>query len=381
MRVAQLGLFIDTQIRPPNELLDEWHALTAIADSVASVGTAVSVIQASMIQGHVKRSGIDYDFIAPEKPDKRVTQSPAFCRLIEKLRPDVLHVHGLGFSREVIDLASRYPELPILLQDHADRPPRIWRRRVWQRAFLSVHGITFCALAQAEPFRRAGLLRTDISIFEIPESTSYFTPGDKKLARVQTGISGDPAILAVAHLNDNKDPLAVLDGVSAAAEEMPGLQLWWCFASAPRLSAVQAQIRKDPKLHGRVHLLGKVPHGDIEQLMRAADIFVLGSHSEGGSFSLIEALATGLIPVVTDIPSNRSLTGDGAIGELWARGNSVELARALVKVNAHRRSDARAEVLTHFRERLSREALGRQFTRAYLQLTDSHRSRRAGIEQ
>ena len=51
--------------------------------------------------------------------------------------------------------------------------------------------------------------------------------------------------------------------------------------------------------------------------MRAADLFVLGSHREGSGYSLIEALACGLPPIVTDIPSFRSLTGAGVVGALW----------------------------------------------------------------
>ena len=45
--------------------------------------------------------------------------------------------------------------------------------------------------------------------------------------------------------------------------------------------------------------------------MQAADLFVLGSHREGSGYSLIEALACGLPPVVTDIHAFRTLTGCG----------------------------------------------------------------------
>ena len=62
--------------------------------------------------------------------------------------------------------------------------------------------------------------------------------------------------------------------------------------------------------------------------MRAADLFVLGSHREGGSSALVEAMATGRTPVVTDIPSSRALTGNGAVGELWPCGDSRALGRS-----------------------------------------------------
>jgi glycosyltransferase involved in cell wall biosynthesis len=257
------------------------------------------------------------------------------------------------------------PHAPVLLQDHADRPPRFWRRRLWRRGVAAARAVSFCARAQAEPFHRAGLLPPDLEVFEIPESTSSFTPGDSRLARAETGISGTPAVLWVGHLDRNKDPLAVLTGVGAAAKELPGLQLWCCFASAPLLSDVQALISHDHNLRDRVHLLGPVQHQRVEQLMRAADLFVLGSHRESTSFALIEALATGLTPVVTDIPSLRMLTGNGEVGKLWPCGDGQALAAALLGASAELGSNTRARVRAHFDQHLSSAALGRGLVQAY----------------
>ena len=115
------------------------------------------------------------------------------------------------------------PSTPILLQDHADRVPRFWRRSAWRRGAAAASGMSFCARAQAEPFRRARLLPPNVEIFEIPELTSSFAPGDAAAARAATGLHGDPAILWVGHLDANKDPLTVLEGVSAAARDLAEL--------------------------------------------------------------------------------------------------------------------------------------------------------------
>ena len=61
---------------------------------------------------------------------------------------------------------------------------------------------------------------------------------------------------------------------------------------------------------GRVHLLGKVPHAGIETLMQAADLFVSASRAESCGFAALEAMACGAVPVLSDIPSFRALTGD-----------------------------------------------------------------------
>ena len=210
--------------------------------------------------------------------------------------------------------------------------------------------------------------RAKIRVFEIPASTSSFTPGDQAAARKTTGIYGDPAILWVGHLNANKDPLTVLDGVSKALRELPDLQLWCCYASAPLLSAVQARLKSDSALRDHVHLRGRVPHDEIEQFMRAADVFVLGSHREGCNFSVMESLATGLAPVVTDIASMQALTSAGRIGELWTCGDSDSCADALLRAAGRPAHETRIEARRYFDDHLSSRAIGRRFAEAYTAL-------------
>jgi glycosyltransferase involved in cell wall biosynthesis len=99
--------------------------------------------------------------------------------------------------------------------------------------------------------------------------------------------------------------------------------------------------------------------------MRAADIFVLGSHREGSGYSLIEALGCGLPPVVTDIPSFRALTGAGAVGSLWPCGDSQALSRALQALAARTGASVRAAVRAHFERELSFAALGTKLVTMY----------------
>ena len=100
--------------------------------------------------------------------------------------------------------------------------------------------------------------------------------------------------------------------------------------------------------------------------MRAADLFVLGSHREGSGYSLIEALACGLPPVVTDIPSFRALTGGGAVGMLWPCDDPQSLCdRIAVGQRGVVNSEMRAAVRAHFERELSFDSLGRKLAAMY----------------
>jgi glycosyltransferase involved in cell wall biosynthesis len=365
LHVVQISFFSDPEGRSPLKLLDAWPTLVDVAEAACRSGIRVSVVQASSHSERLVRQGVRYYFLPFGEGQRTYRENAALGELLGSLAPDVFHVHGLGFPRDVLSLASLAPGVPIILQDHANGPPRIWRRALWRREMSVASGLAFCALEQARPFADAGLVFPKTQLYEVPESTSRFAPGDRQEARRVTNLKGDPAVLWVGHLNANKDPLTVLEGISAAARELPRLQLFCCFGAAPLLRNVQSRIAADPGLRDRVHLLGRVPHERIEQLMRAADLFVLGSHREGSGYSLIEALACGLPPVVTDIPSFRSLTGAGTVGMLWPCDDPHALCDALRSVAAGIDSGMRAAVRAHFDHELSLDSLGLKLAAMY----------------
>lgn len=365
LHAVQVGFFDDPANRRPRQLLEAWPTLVDVAEAARRTGIRVSVVQVSSHRESLERDGVRYHFLPFGGTPSAIRRNTALRELFSSLDPDIFHVHGLGFPHEVLSLAALAPEVPIILQDHANRLPRIWRRAAWRRGLSVAAGITFCALEQAKPFADAGLVNSKTRLYQIPESTSRFAPGDQAEARRLTGLGGEPAVLWVGHLNTNKDPLTVLKGIGAVAGALPRLQLTCCFGSAPLLQAVQARIASDPNLHGRVHLLGRVPHERIEQLMRAADLFVLGSHHEGSGYSLIEALACGLPPLVTDIPSFRSLTAGGAVGRLWPCDDPQGLCDALLSLAVRVDARMRAVVRAHFERELSFDALGSKLGAMY----------------
>lgn len=366
--VAQISFFTDPQGRPPEQLLHDWPSLVDVAEAAARSDVRVSVIQACTVSQTLTRDDVTYHFLPFGRAAPWGQRTRAFGELIRGLRPDVYHVHGLGFPHDVLSLSALAHRIPIVLQDHADRPPRLWRQWSWRRAFSVASGIAFCALEQARPFATAGLIRAQTKLYEIPESTSRFAPADRDETRRALGVTGDPLVLWVGHLDDNKDPLTVLEGISAAAKVLPRLQLWCCFGRAPLLSQIQSRITADPALRDRVHLMGRVPHEAVEKLMRAADLFVLGSHREGSGYSVIEALACGLPPVVTDIPSFRALTNSGSVGALWPCGDARRLCEAIVSMAQRPKAQTRAAVRAHFDSELSFAALGRKLRSMYADL-------------
>ena len=196
------------------------------------------------------------------------------------------------------------------------------------------------------------------------------------MARRTTGVDGNPALLWVARLDSNKDPLTILEGFKHLIEVLPGATLTMIYRDAELLTLIQQRLQSSRALGERVRLVGAVPHAELAKWYSAADLFVIGSTREVCGYAVVEACACGAIPIVTDIPPFRAITGDGAIGRLWSRGNARSLADAVIAVNGPSLDTARRQVLEHFDLHLSWNAVGQRARAIYESVAARRRSER-----
>lgn len=390
MRVVQVSCHVDPLGREPEALLRAWPTLRMVAEAASGAGLEVEIVQAASCDHELRRAEVGYHFVRESVPSSLRRSAGLWaapltrrvCDRVLTLEPDVVHFHSLSYPRHLHLLRRVLPRAPILVQDHKDAVPALWRHPLTRRGLAHVSGAAFTAREQAHPWVEAGLLAGDLPIFEVLESSSTFTPGEAALARARTGSGGDPHLIWVGHLNRNKDPLTFLEALSRVADQLPDPQLWCCFGSAPLLDRVRRRVGIDPALEGRVHLVGPQPHEEVEHWLRAADFLVLGSHREGSGYAVIEALACGATPLITDIPSFRRITGGGAVGSLVPPGDVEAMARALLDWSRRDRRELRLRARAHFERSLSFDVVGRELRAAYraLVIQSAHPNRRGAWE-
>jgi len=365
LRVVQVNCVIDGDRREPDDLLDAWPTLPAIAEATAAAGAEVAVLVASHKAASCRREGVAYRFV-PE-PRLRAGSGPGLfpwrlAAAVRDERPDVVHFNGFDFpfhARAICGAGT-----PALVQDHGSRAGG--RRAALRRwGYGRIAGAAFAAAEQAEPFRRHRQIPSGAAVFAIPESSTRFRPGSRAEARAATGLYGDPALLWVGHLDANKDPLTILEGVRRVLPAFPSLQLWCAYGSAPLMPEIERLLRSDPALAAHVHLLGRVAHDRVETLCRAADLFVSCSRRESTGYALIEALACGLTPIVADIPSFREATSRGDVGALVPPGDAQGFAAAIAAFAVRPLQASRSEARDHFERNLSFEVVGRKLVQAY----------------
>ncbi len=373
LRVVQVGFDSDDQGREPLALLEAWPTLPAVATACARAGVRVDVVQGADRDELIERDGVMFHFVrAPQLTPRRIAGIPfprkphRIIRRVQSLAPDVVHVNGLNHPMAARQLMGAVRGTPMLIQDHGTVEPRGWRRAAWRWAYGELDAVAFTAREQARPFIDAGVLRPRLDVFEIVENSSTFTPGDHETSRTAAGMSGDPCMLWTGRLDDNKDPLTVLAAFELLVSEFPGARLYCCYGAAPLLEAVEVRIAQSPLLRERVALLGARPRAEMELRFRAADFFVQASHREGSGYSLIEALACGATPLVTDIPPSRRMLANA--GSLTPIGDSRALGAAMIGWARRDRARLRAAARARFEQALTYDVIGRDLRAGYEQL-------------
>lgn len=151
-------------------------------------------------------------------------------------------------------------------------------------------------------------------------------------------------VACVANYRPRKGIEVLVDAL-AALPEHTHLLLIGGGMDAPRL---RRRIESSPA-SARIHVLGY--RDDAPALTAACDVFVLPStRREGLARSLIEAMAYGVAPVVTDCGGSPELVQDGVCGLVVPVADAPALARAIRTL--HDDPDRRARLGAAARERI-----------------------------
>ncbi len=256
--------------------------------------------------------------------------------------PDVKRVHG-EHGREVNDL------------DGSNWKYLIFRKfmRIFVHRYIAVSKDLECWLTS-----RVGV-RPD-RVQQIYNGVDYnrFSPEDAKpMALLPTHWQALDGILiagTVGRLTPVKDQQLLLRAVAHLREDHPQLRdrLRLLIVGDGPLHPVLMKIIEQLALQDIVWLAGD--RGDVPELLRVMDVFVLPSLGEGISNTVLEAMASGLPVIATAVGGNIELVEEGFNGSLVPVGDHQALSNAMAALlkndgeRARQGSNARQRVCQHF---------------------------------
>jgi glycosyltransferase involved in cell wall biosynthesis len=109
---------------------------------------------------------------------------------------------------------------------------------------------------------------------------------------------------------------------------------WTVAGEGPERAFLQAAM-KSPAPAQTVSFPGRIQYDEVPRLLSEHNLFLLASDYEGLPLSLLEAMARGLVPVVSDLPSGVCEVVDSTTGKLVPPDNLSGYAEAILWLHSH----------------------------------------------
>ena len=253
-------------------------------------------------------------------------QLPTIWKLIRRIKPDILNAHFLS-SYGFLGALTCPRGLPFVISLHGSdiliipKRSRLHRwvaifslQRAWLITSVAKH-MTDALMQYASPEK---LILTQQ--YGIDTNDFYFQKEDHPRSKIV--LSTRPMVKV--------SQLEILIQAAANLREYNSPLEFYLAGNGEFRNALEKKV-STLQLQQVVHFIGQIPHKQMPDLLRQIAIYISTSSSDGASISLLEAMACGAFPVVTDIPANREWIQHGHNGLLAQPGSITDLTEKIIQ--------------------------------------------------
>lgn len=279
----------------------------------------------------LRDAGIELRLVPCPGVRPNILPDPLLKSHFESRSRDVVHTHnGVWAKAAVAARAANVPVVVNTLHGFALGEPRYYDALRWWASRYTAH-----IAAVSEPLRHhlitsSKVPSAKISVLPNGIDTARFAPGkeDGSLRR-RLGLSGTtPLVGCIARLDPVKNHATLISAFARVSMLCPQAHLV-LIGDGPLRGELEKQVRT-MGLGDTVHFTGEF--ADPASLYRALDVFALASLYEGTSISILEALASGVPVIATNVGGNCALLEIGRCGLLVPPNDSQALADAIASV-------------------------------------------------
>jgi glycosyltransferase involved in cell wall biosynthesis len=263
--------------------------------------------------------------IAPMVIRESIRQRNAF-------QPTVLHANGLHFQTSAAGaFLQRRTSMPMVSTMHLARAEHlpaglraatsIYERSVGRFILRSSSAVIAVSRSVAHHALRLGVPRERIHV--VPNGVDHrrFHPAGEAAEPRRR-----PLVLVVGRLISNKGPQVAIQ----ALRNLPNGSADVVFIGEGPLRKKLERVVDQSGLRDRVRFEGHSK--DVDGWLRRADVLVRPSFTEGLPLTVLEAMASGVCVIASDIPGNTDLVRHGETGLLFPVGDACSLAARLRRV-------------------------------------------------
>lgn len=250
-------------------------------------------------------------------------------KILRNFQPDVI-ISCSYFEYFIAKFASfLYPRKPqFVLAFHQtqpyDRKEKLWNliygslAKLFDDNYIAIHRsqIDFYCNHYGLPRKRFSLIHNGVD-------TEYFRPGDKKNGRNGRIFR----IVHVANLKLLKDQWTLLKTMVELNKTYKNWELKIVGDDQANILPAYMDFVKQYNIAKKIAFLGVIE--DIREVLSNSDVFILTSVTEALPISALEALASGLPCILTNVGGNSDIIDDGKEGFLVQTGDYKTIAQYL----------------------------------------------------
>lgn len=337
----------------------------------------VCLTESTSFQQRIRRRDVEVHALG-KRSGKDLLAYWRLFRLLRRLRPDIVHTRNLAtLDCQFVAVLAGVPGRvhgehgwDVYDLHGTNRRYRTMRRMVGR---IADRFVTMSRHLEQWLVKDVGIDAKQVTQLYSGVDAEKFAPrSGKRPDLLPAGFADDSSFVigTAGRLDPVKDPLALVRGFAALVGSDAALR------TRARLVYIGDGSLKT-ELEAEADRLGvreacwfAGARDDVPQLLRTLDLFVLPSLNEGISNTILEAMATGLPVVATQVGGNAELVEEGVTGTLCAPASPEALANAMRPYLAdrtlgHRQgAAARARVV----QRFSMERMVQQYAEIYSQV-------------
>lgn len=255
-------------------------------------------------------------------------------RILKEIRPDLVHLHAQHQYSPAIAISG----FPFILNSWGmevlELPSvNLFRRVLAKGTAVRARRIIVDARILKDIWVKMGVPDQKIEVIPFGVDTNVFnTRVDGLSVRKSLKIAkADVVIISTRPFYDGHyDIECLIEAIPPIVRNYSNVK-FIIKGSGPKEGYLRNLVEK-LNVSEHVRFVGLVPHHEVAQYLRAADIYVSTSFIDSTSVSLLEAMACGLAPVVTDILGNREWVQNGVNGLLYPPKDSRALAERITQL-------------------------------------------------
>lgn len=304
--------------------------------------------------------------LTKDKPLCPWTMGLALRKMVKEVDPDIVHVHCprsrllspmIPKKYKKVETVHNYPDLPKVLYGKAKGTVvKYLSTLMTSRMDLVIP----CSESIGKKYDEMGIKNTPI-----PNGTSMpaweYNVSEKKALRKELGLDDNKTwFLFVGRFSEEKNPDVVINAFETLGNGNYGLVMLGNGRMWDKLKSHESESIRMP---GFTH--------QVQPYMKAADYFISASDSEGMPNTVLEALATGMPMLLSDIAPHQEVLRKTAetIGFLYNQKNSQSLCEAVDKIIKLSPIIVSEEAHRVYNQNYTAKMMSEKYQKEYMKLT------------